>query len=327
MEHSCPWPRWRSPAVTSAERPRRRDLVLALGLGLGLGASVELARVLDAGRPALRALVQDEVPYVSPETARRLSLGFNSLAADWYWLNALQYIGRKLEEQTPRGQEVAQAAELDRLKALDPRVLVRLFDMISTLDPRFTAVYEFAAVVLPVVDVPAAVALLEKGIQANPDQWYLHQQLAYIYWQRGDYLAAADAFRRGARMTTARWMEFMAKNMEAKGDDPQVARAMYSRMYEQAQDDQVKQWALKRLMELRSLEERAAIRRVLAAFVAAQTRCPGAWGDLTAPLRAAGLRTDGRGQPLDPSDTPYLLVVSPLGCDVTLHPASTVPRG
>jgi tetratricopeptide (TPR) repeat protein len=301
--------------------------VLALGLVLGLGASIELARVLDAGRPALRALVQDEVPYVSPETARRLSLGFNGLAADWYWLNALQYIGRKLEEHTPRGQEATQAAELDRLKALDPRVLVRLFDMISTLDPRFTAVYEFAAVVLPVVDVPAAVALLEKGIQANPDQWYLHQQLAYIYWQRGDYLAAADAFRRGARMTTARWMEHMAKNLEAKGDDSQVARAMYSRMYEQAQDDQVKQWALKRLMELRSLEERAAIRRVLAAFVAAQTRCPGAWGDVTAPLRTAGLRTDGRGQPLDPSDTPYLLVVSPLGCDVTLHPASTVPRG
>jgi len=301
--------------------------VLALGLVLGLGASIELARVLDARRPALRALVQDEVPYVSPETARRLSLGFNGLAADWYWLNALQYIGRKLEEQTPRGQEVPEAAELDRLKALDPRVLVRLFEMISTLDPRFTAVYEFAAVVLPVVDVPAAVALLEKGIQANPDQWYLHQQLAYIYWQRGDYLAAADAFRRGARMTTARWMEYMAKNMEAKGDDPQVARAMYSRMYEQAQDDQVKQWALKRLMELRSLEERAGIRRVLAAFVAAQARCPGAWGDVAAPLRAAGLRTDERGQPLDPSNTPYLLVVSPLGCDVTLHPASTVPRG
>jgi len=204
---------------------------------------------------------------------------------------------------------------------------VRLFDMISTLDPRFTAVYEFAAVILPAVDVPAAATLLEKGIQANPDQWYLHQQLAYIYWQRGDYLAAADAFRRGARMTTAKWMEQMAKSMEAKGDDPQVARAMYARMYEQAQDDQVKQWALNRLMELKSLEERAHIRRVLADFVTAQTRCPRAWGDVTTALRAAGLRTDGRGQPVDPSDTPYLLVVSPLGCDVTLHPASTVPRG
>jgi tetratricopeptide (TPR) repeat protein len=320
--------------VTSAEpaprrdgHARRRDLVLALGLVVGLGASVELARVLDAGRPTLRARVQDEVPYVSPDTAKRFSLGFSGLVADWYWLKALQYIGGKLEEQASRARERPPAAELDRLKALDPRVLVRLFDMISTLDPRFTAVYEFAAVILPAVDVPAAATLLEKGIQANPDQWYLHQQLAYIYWQRGDYLAAADAFRRGARMTTAKWMEQMAKSMEAKGDDPQVARAMYARMYEQAQDDQVKQWALNRLMELKSLEERAHIRRVLADFVTAQTRCPRAWGDVTPALRAAGLRTDGRGQPVDPSDTPYLLVVSPLGCDVTLHPASTVPRG
>jgi tetratricopeptide (TPR) repeat protein len=320
--------------VTSAEpaprrdgHARRRDLVLALGLVVGLGASVELARVLDAGRPTLRARVQDEVPYVSPDTAKRFSLGFSGLVADWYWLKALQYIGGKLEEQASPARERPPAAELDRLKALDPRVLVRLFDMISTLDPRFTAVYEFAAVILPAVDVPAAATLLEKGIQANPDQWYLHQQLAYIYWQRGDYLAAADAFRRGARMTTAKWMEQMAKSMEAKGDDPQVARAMYARMYEQAQDDQVKQWALNRLMELKSLEERAHIRRVLADFVTAQTRCPRAWGDVTTALRAAGLRTDGRGQPVDPSDTPYLLVVSPLGCDVTLHPASTVPRG
>ena len=301
--------------------------MLALGLVVGLGASVELARVLDAGRPTLRARVQDEVPYVSPDTAKRFSLGFSGLVADWYWLKALQYIGGRLEEQASRARERPAAAELDRLKALDPRVLVRLFDMISTLDPRFTAVYEFAAVILPAVDVPAAATLLEKGIQANPDQWYLHQQLAYIYWQRGDYLAAADAFRRGARMTTAKWMEQMAKNMEAKGDDPQVARAMYARMYEQAQDDQVKQWALNRLMELKSLEERAHIRRVLADFVTAQTRCPRAWGDVTTALRAAGLRTDGRGQPVDPSDTPYLLVVSPLGCDVTLHPSSTVPRG
>ena len=301
--------------------------MLALALVVGLGASVELARVLDAGRPSLRLRVQDEVPYVSPDTAKRLSLGFSGLVADWYWLKALQYIGGKLEEQASRARERPAAAELDRLKALDPRVLVRLFDMISTLDPRFTAVYEFAAVILPAVDVPAAATLLEKGIQANPDQWYLHQQLAYIYWQRGDYLAAADAFRRGARMTTAKWMEQMAKSMEAKGDDPQVARAMYARMYEQAQDDQVKQWALNRLMELKSLEERAHIRRVLADFVTAQTRCPRAWGDVTTALRAAGLRTDGRGQPVDPSDTPYLLVVSPLGCDVTLHPASTVPRG
>jgi tetratricopeptide (TPR) repeat protein len=307
---------------------RRRDLALALTVVLGFGASVATAHVLDARRPALRAAVGDEGPRLAPETARRLALGFGGLAADWYWLSALQYIGRKIQDEAQTGRlDLAQAVELDRIKAVDPALLVRHFEMITTLDPRFLGVFEFAAVVLPAVDPPAAVALLEKGIRANPDQWYLHQQLAYIHWQRGDYGAAADAFRRGARMTTARWMEHMAERMERDGDDPRVARAMYTRMLEQAQDEQVKSWARKRLMELRSLDERAMIRRVLSDFVAAQGRCPRAWTDVGAGLRAAGLRVHAEGPPLDPSDAPYMLAVSPLGCDVTLHPSSTVPRG
>ena len=305
----------------------RRDLALALLVTLALGASAATAHVLDARRPALLAAVTDEVPYLAPETARRLAPGFAGLVADWYWLTALQYVGRKIQEQAQLGRlDLQETVQLDRLRAVDPAVLVRLFEMITALDPRFLGVYEFAAVVLPAVDVPAAVTLLEQGVRANPDQWYLHQQLAYIHWQRGDYGAAADAFRRGARMTTARWMEHMAERMERQGDDPRVARAMYTRMYEQAQDEQVKQWARTRLMELSSLEERAAIRRVLSDFAVAQGRCPRVWTEVTAALVAAGLRVHPQGPPLDPSAAPYVLVVSPLGCDVVLHASSTVPR-
>ena len=306
----------------------RRRVALVLTVLLGFGSSVALARVLDGGGPTLRAAVEDDAPYFSPEVARRLTASFGGLAADWYWLATLQYVGRKLEEQAQASWGGARTAvELDRLAAVNPRVLVRLIEMITTLDPRFTAVYEFAAVVLPTVDVEAAIALLERGIEANPNEWYLHQQLAYIYWQRGDYLAAADAFRRGARTTTAAWMTHMAERMERQGDDPQVAQAMYARMYEQAQDPQVKQWALKRLMGLRSLHERHAIRDVLSRFISATGQCPRAWSDITTGLRSAGLTVDPQGPPIDPSGTPYVLVVTPLGCDVTLHRASTVPRG
>ena len=307
---------------------RTRDLALALIVLLGFAGAVGMTRVLDAGRPTLRSVGADEAPYLAPATAKRLALGFDGLAADWYWLNALQYVGRKIEEQARTNRlGFEQAVQLDRIKAVNPRVLVRFFDMITTLDPRFTAVYEFGAVVLPAVDVPAAIALLEKGIRENPTEWYLHQQLAYIYWQRGDNLAAADAFRRGAAMTKARWMAHMADNVQSKGDDPQVARAMYARMYEQAQDDQVKEWARRRLMELASLEERSVIRRVLRAFVDAEKRCPRDWRELSPGLTAAGLKVHPEGPPLDPSGAPYLLMLSPLGCDVSLHPASTVPRG
>ena len=305
---------------------RARDGALALAVVLGFAGAVGMAGVLDAGRAALRTPA-DEAPYLAPATARRLTLGFEGLAADWYWLSSLQYIGRRIEEQMRTNRaDLLEAVQLDRIKAVDPRVLVRFFDMITTLDPRFTAVYEFAAVVLPPVDVDAAIALLEKGIREHPSEWYLHQQLAYIYWQRGDNLAAGDAFRRGARMTSARWMEHMAEQVEAKGDDPQVARAMYTRMYEQAQDEQVKAWARGRLMELRSLEERGAIRRALAAFVAQQQRCPRDWREVSAALTGLGLQVHPDGPPLDPSGAPYVLVLTPLGCDVTLHQSSTVPR-
>jgi tetratricopeptide (TPR) repeat protein len=321
--------------VTSAEAlaapvtlaARRRDAVLAVVVVLGLTASVLLAQALDGRRLALPATGADDAPAIAPATARHLALGFNGLAADWYWLEMLQYIGRTIQEQARTSRlGLAEAVELDRIKAVNPRALTRRLELITALDPRFTAVYEFAAVVLPAVDADAAIALLEKGIVSNPEQWYLHQQLAYIHWQRGDYLAAADAFRRGARMTTAGWMEHFAERMERQGDDPQVARAMYGRMYEQAQDEQVRQWALKRLNQLRSLAERAAIRGVLSAFIRGQGRCPRAWTEVTDGLRAAGLAVAGPGVPLDPSGAPYLLVLTPLGCDVALHPQSTVPR-
>src|SRR5690348_18046211 len=165
-------PSWRprlccSRAVTSASLPvlpprtsARRNLALALTVVAGVGVSIATAQFLDAHRPSLPATITDEAPRLAPEAVRRLSLGFGGLAADWYWLSALQYVGRKLEEQTEAGgRSDGAAVELDRIKAVDPKVLVRYFELITTLDPRFTAVYEFGAVVLPAVDVQAAVAL------------------------------------------------------------------------------------------------------------------------------------------------------------------------
>lgn len=314
----------------TAGRPSRApaELGLLAVVVLGLAALLPLARVLDLHRPALDR-IGEEAPFVlAPETARRASLGFSGLLADWYWLGALQYIGRKLESAADGPRSLAQVVELDRLKAVEPRVLVQYFEMITTLDPRFTGVYEFAAVVLPAVDPDAAVTIVEKGIRENPDEWYLHQQLAYIHWQRGNHLAAAEAFRRGARLTTATWMSTMADRLVEGGDDPSVGRAIYQRMYEQAKDEHVRQWAQRRLLQMQSLTEREAIRRVLNDHVATHGRCPAGWAPVAGAVRTAGLAVDATtGAPLDPGGTPYLLVIGDQACDVTLHPRSSVPRG
>ncbi|MBI4637916.1 MAG: hypothetical protein HY727_16395 [Candidatus Rokubacteria bacterium] len=314
-------------SVPALPRSRRRDAALALVVVAGLAAVVELSQWMETRRPEFDARAEDDGLYLSGDVARRLALAFNGLAADWYWLRSLQYIGRKIQEQAGTTTlDDRSMVELDRLKAVNPKVLSQLLEMTTALDPHFTAVYEFAAVILPTVDVPAAVRLVERGIRANPRSWYLHQQLAYIHWKNLDYRAAAEAFRRGARTTEAKWMDTMAIRVEAEGGNTAVAREMYVKMWEQATDEQVRQWALRRLMQLRWWEDRDALRRLLAAHAAETGRCPAAWSEVAPRLRGAGIRTDERGLPVDPTGAPYVLVAVEGRCSVALHPRSRVPR-
>jgi hypothetical protein len=302
-------------AVVMSGARHRHEALLALVVVVGLTAMVPAVQWLDAHRPVFKP-ARDAAPVLTAATARRLSLGFNGLLADWYWLHALQYIGRKIEEQAPGQRLDAAPPQLHRIHAVDPVVLARLFDLITGLDPRFIAAYEFAAVVLPAVDAPAAIGIVERGVSANPTEWYLHQQLAYIHWQRGDYPRAADAFRRGARLANKPWMEQMATVMEARGGERAVAQQMYGRMYEETKDEQVKQWAAGRLAELRNTEELDTLTRLLAAWYTRQGRCPWGWTEVAEDVRKAGFRTDARGAPLARSGTPYIMVIGLEDCEV-----------
>jgi tetratricopeptide (TPR) repeat protein len=277
---------------------------------LGFATAVTLARWIETHRPPLDPDLGDDLVVVSPAA---VPAAFKGLVADWYWIRSLQHLGRKLEQHTA----------LDRAGAVNPRVLAPLLDLTTTLDPKFMAAYEFAAVVLPTVDVNAAIALTRKGLAATPDAWALHLQHAYIYWQRGEFGAAAAAFRDGARLSSAKWMEQMAARMDAEGGDRELARDMYRRMYEQSQDDQVKQWATTRLMQLRAFEERDQIREVLLEFWRRRGTCVDRWWDVTAGLERAGLKTDRTGAPLDPAGTAYALTLG--GCAVAIGPGSAIP--
>ena len=99
----------------------------------------------------------------------------------------------------------------------------------------------------------------------------------------------------------------MAARMEAEGGSRAVAREMYRAMYAQADDEQIKQMALKRLQQLRSLDDRDAIRRVLTDYRSQTGRAPHSWREVAAPLRAARLNVDAQGTPIDPSGAPYVL--------------------
>jgi tetratricopeptide (TPR) repeat protein len=299
---------------------RRREWRLAVLLVACLGAAVGVARRMDAGRPPRAEVAPaSEELYVTPQAARRMSLGFNGLAADWYWLRTLQYVGRKLSAH--KGQ-----IQIDDLSSVNLKMLAPLLENATTLDPQFLAAYQYAAVVLPAVDADAAIRLVNKGIEANPQAWRLRTNLGYIYWQRGRYREASEAYAAAARVEGAPpWVAAMSAQMSAKGGSRETARAIYETMLRTTDDAQMKEMALNRLAQLASLDEMDALRRLLSAErERAGGRCPAGWREIAPALRAARFRQDAAGSPLDPGDAPYRLISDK--CDVELGADSRVLR-
>jgi tetratricopeptide (TPR) repeat protein len=297
-------------------------VLIALVALVSMGLVVAFGRLLESHpRPASPALTEERL-YMNGATVKHMSLGFRGLIADWYWLRSLQYVGRKATNTS--------GFKLDNIKALDLRLLAPLLDAATTLDPQFIAVYEYGAVVLPEVSDEdhdeQAIALLKKGVAANPAAWRLYHHLGYIYWQRQDYKAAREIYSAGAKIAGApRWMEAMSARMEAEGGSRATAREMYQRMYEQADDAQIRRMAELHLAQLNSLDERDAIRRVLAAYrERSGGRCPSSWQEIGVLLGALGLHQDQTGAPLDPSNVAYVLVKE--RCDVKLGEASKILR-
>ena len=284
---------------------RHKTISLALVIVIGFFPIVALARLIDAERPPVDPNIADESLYLNAKTARRLSLGFNGLAADWYWMRSLQYVGKKII-----GQE--QSIALDDLGQLNLKLLAPLLENATTLDPQFLDPYEYAAVVLPAVDVKEAIRITRKGIDANPNAWRLYQHLGYIYWQQGDYKTAAEVYGQGAQIAgVPSWMEAMKARMAAEGGSRTTAREIYTRMLEQSADEKVKDMAHRRLLQLDSLDERDGLHKLLVAYQTRTGRCPANWREIN--LSAA---------PVDPSGAPYVL--NPGKCEVELDSRSEI---
>lgn len=301
----------------------KKNVILVLAIVLGLTAVVLLARWMDDHRSDVQAQLSEEPLYLNGTTAKHLSLAFNGLAADWYWMRSLQYVGRKIVSYEDNHEG---GFDLSNLSSLDVRLLPSLLRVTTTLDPQFMAPYEYGAVILPELNQAEAIALLNYGIAANPSSWRLYQHLGYIYWQRHDYQKASEVYAAGAKLPDApAWMTAISARMKAEGGSRDAAREMYRHLSEASGDEAVKDMVAKQAMRLNSLDERDAIRKLLSDYAAREGRCASSWREVNGALRAAQMRLDAAtGAPLDPSDTPYRLVKN--GCDVDLDENTKVPK-
>lgn len=287
----------------------------------GFAAVFALTGFLDRSRPELPLDYEDSDLSMNGSKLKGFALGFEGLMADWYWMRSLQYIGGKIVNAKTD-------INVDDLRDLNPRLLYPYLDNATDLDPHFIAAYSYGAVILPAIDPAKAVAIAQKGIANNPDEWRLYQQLGYIYWKLGRYDDAASTYEKGFEKPGASgFMKLMAAAMRTEGGSRSTSRAIYRQMLEDSQDEAVTITAKRRLMQLDSLDERDAIDRVLAEFKEKNGRCANSFGEIGNVLLQVKLpenhefRIDASRRLVDPSDAPYLLDKE--NCKAKLDPEKT----
>ena len=293
--------------MAAARRPAgpRTPAACWIALAILVAGAVGTQAALD-GRYRAFAPATGVLWVRSPQVMQRLVLDFDALAADVYWVRAVQYYG---------GTKLSKAHD----KNYD--LLYPLLDMTTTLDPRFNIAYRFGAILLSegypngLGDPKKAIALLEKGLRETPDRWQYALDAGFIeYWWHRDNEAAADWFLRASAMEGApNWLQPLAARVVAEAGSRDEARLLWTQVLETADQDWLRDTARRSLLQLDAETQIEQLQELVNRYYDRAGRFPGAWEDMA----RAGIIP---GTPLDPSGHPY--VVDPVSGTVDVAQAS-----
>ena len=279
-------------------------------------AAIALVAVLMAAAVQVQAARERAYPppgdeeamlYItSPQAVRRLSLAYDVVAADLYWIRTLQYYGGTKRRLVSGMPQLTPPLALSSDAAAGYPLLFSLLDLTTALDPRFNVAYRFGAIFLaePYPNGAGrpdlAVALLQKGLRARPDKWEYMQDVGFVhYWYTHDYGAAAEWFGNASRVPGAPWwLQSLAATTLAQGGDRRSSRQMWMAIRESAEVEWQKQDAERRLAQLQALDDIDRLQQAIETFSRRTGQPPDGWPSL---IRAGVVR----GIVVDPSGTPY----------------------
>jgi tetratricopeptide (TPR) repeat protein len=281
------------------------SMLTVAALLLGTAAMLQASRDRRYGTDVPAA----QVLYVeSPRVAGRLALSFDDVAADVYWIRALQHFG---------------ASRKTTAQARNYELLYPLLDMATGLDPHFNIAYRFGAIFLaePKPGGPGrpdlAIKLLKKALQVSPHKWQYMQDIGFVhFWAMHDYKGAAEWFDKASAVPGAPWfLKPLAATTLAQGGHRSAARTLFRSVAESGENDWMREDAARRLRQLDAMDTLDELRRVVAQYRVRGGSMPMTWETL---VRAGYLR----GVPVDPDGVAYAL--GPWTGDVTLGEGSTL---
>jgi hypothetical protein len=269
---------------------QRRDAVVLVGAAIALASAITLQAARDRAYPRDQR-ADEQLLYVSSGAAlNRITLAFDALAADVYWIRAIQHYG---------GDRLAGPKAAAKYQLLYP-----LLDITTTLDPYFNIAYRFGAIFLSEAypggpgRPDQSVALLRKAIVAMPHKWQYYHDIGFVYyWRLHDYQTAALWFQRAAEKPNApNWLPPLAASMLARGQDRTAARFLWQQIAK-SEEPWLRQSAQRALVQLDALDHIDQLESLVNRFP------PPAGERYSWPLLMA--KRVLKGIPVDPAGTPY----------------------
>jgi len=255
----------------------------------GMAGLWNVQKKIDTERQPLQ-LESEELMMSSGSMVKHLSLEYAPLMAAIYWTRAVQYFGEK-----------------HYLHDRNLELLWPLLDITTTLDPHLLPAYRTGSVFLS--DTPPrgagepdlAVKLLERGIQENPEQWRLYQDLGNVYYfDKKDYPKASEAFEAGSKLPGAfLWMKIMAAKIAAEGESLETSYFLWKQIYDAANEPEIKKNAESHLRLLQVQLDCREIDRLANEYEKRAGRRATKMNELV----EGGLL---RGMPRDPEGYPYI---------------------
>jgi hypothetical protein len=253
-------------------------------------AAALLQRSIDAES---HTLVDQDEGYLlqSPDTIKKLSLGYDGLLGDIYWTRAVQYYG----SHTGVG-----------IHNPDLHLLWPLLNVATTLDPKLEVAYHFGAIFLSETGsigagrTDLAIQLVKKGIAANPDVWQLGTDLGFLYyWRLKDYPDAAQAYLATSKIPSAPpWIKMMAARVAQTGGSIETSQMIWSEIYDSTKDPDVKQRAFNQLQGLSAQKDMLQLDELAQLYKQRFGRYPASEQE----MRSGGILP---GLPVDPAGFPY----------------------
>ncbi len=153
-------------------------------------------------------------------------LGYDQLAADIIWLQAIQVIGEK------------------RISAEGYNWIYHALDVVTTLDPKFDYAYQVGGIVLSTLGnkIDLSNAILEKGLKENPDVWQIPFYLGFNhFFYMDDYKKAADYMTIASGLPGRPfYIPQLAATLYVEEGSPEVALEFLERAYKETEDERIK---------------------------------------------------------------------------------------